>query len=123
MGNLCSGGGQHLDRPNNVKVDSMVLSKNNSVQDSLVGPSRPKVEESPQPSREPSTAPIVTQEQLLVVESLPSPAILRQKSSKACQIVNERIIEENGTIGGLNFTLQWWDPNDLDLIVICPCGN
>lgn len=26
-------------------------------------------------------------------------------------------------IGKFNFTLVWYDPNDLDLYVTCPCGN
>lgn len=30
---------------------------------------------------------------------------------------------ENARIGKLNFSLRWWDPNDLDLHVICPCGT
>jgi len=33
------------------------------------------------------------------------------------------IVEEKGTVGDLNFTLQWFDANDLDLSVFCPCGT
>ena len=26
-------------------------------------------------------------------------------------------------MGKLNFTLSWYDPNDLDIFVTCPCGS
>lgn len=26
-------------------------------------------------------------------------------------------------MGKLNFTLMWYDPNDIDIEVICPCGS
>ena len=44
-------------------------------------------------------------------------------SKKALTKTVTRVIEEKGTIGAINITLQWFDPNDLDLFVICPCGT
>ena len=47
-------------------------------------------------------------------------------SSKNSQIIeqelHDRLNRHGATIGQLNFSLRWWDPNDLDLHVTCPCG-
>lgn len=37
------------------------------------------------------------------------------------QELHDRLGRHNANIGKLNFSLRWWDPNDLDLHVICPC--
>ena len=39
------------------------------------------------------------------------------------QELHDRLGRHNATIGKLNFSLRWWDPNDLDLHVTCPCGT
>ena len=39
------------------------------------------------------------------------------------QELHDRLNRHGATIGELNFSLRWWDPNDLDLHVICPCGT
>lgn len=37
--------------------------------------------------------------------------------------VYELVTEAQGTIGALNISLQWSDPNDIDLHVFCPCNT
>lgn len=37
--------------------------------------------------------------------------------------MHDRLNRHNANIGKLNFSLRWWDPNDLDLHVICPCNT
>lgn len=39
------------------------------------------------------------------------------------QELHQRLDKNKAKIGKLNFSLRWWDPNDLDLHVICPCGS
>ena len=39
------------------------------------------------------------------------------------QELHDRLSLHNANIGDLNFSLRWWDPNDLDLHVTCPCGT
>jgi hypothetical protein len=39
------------------------------------------------------------------------------------QELQYRLFRESGNISKLNFSLRWWDPNDLDLHVTCPCGT
>ncbi len=49
-----------------------------------------------------------------------------EKDSKDAQKDNslrEKLIKHGATIGKLNFSLEWFDPNDLDLYVICPCNT
>ena len=41
----------------------------------------------------------------------------------AVSYTRESISLEGGTIGKLNFSLEWHDANDLDLHLVCPCGN
>ena len=39
------------------------------------------------------------------------------------QELHDRLNRHGANIGKLNFSLRWWDPNDLDLHVECPCGT
>lgn len=39
------------------------------------------------------------------------------------QELQDRLGKHKANIGKLNFSLRWWDPNDLDLHVICPCNT
>lgn len=53
---------------------------------------------------------------------------LARSGSKNNQIIIEQELQDrlgrhNANIGKLNFSLRWWDPNDLDLHVICPCNT
>ena len=38
-------------------------------------------------------------------------------------LLNCRLNRENASFGECNITLMWNDPSDLDLHVICPCGE
>ena len=48
-------------------------------------------------------------------------------SSKNSQVIeqelHDRLTKHKANIGKLNFSLRWWDPNDLDLHLNCPCGT
>ncbi|ETO05372.1 hypothetical protein RFI_32024 [Reticulomyxa filosa] len=37
--------------------------------------------------------------------------------------LRERLASEGATFGTLNFSLEWYSPNDLDLHVTCPCNS
>ena len=37
------------------------------------------------------------------------------------QELHDRLSLHKANIGDLNFSLRWWDPNDLDIHVYCPC--
>ena len=39
------------------------------------------------------------------------------------QELQDRLDRHKAKIGKLNFSLRWWDPNDLDLHVVCPCNT
>ena len=39
------------------------------------------------------------------------------------QELHDRLTKNKANIGKLNFSLRWWDPNDLDLHLNCPCGT
>lgn len=52
---------------------------------------------------------------------------VRRTGSAASQVIeqelHDRLHKHGANIGELNFSLRWWDPNDLDIHVICPCGT
>ena len=39
------------------------------------------------------------------------------------QELHDRLVTNKANFGKLNFSLRWWDPNDLDIHVVCPCGT
>lgn len=60
----------------------------------------------------------------------PTPAVTTSKPRTASknsiiieQELQDRLGRHGANIGKLNFSLRWWDPNDLDLHVICPCNT
>jgi uncharacterized protein YfaP (DUF2135 family) len=80
-------------------------------------------------------APVVVPPPVAAVARTASKALSRsgskniaRSSSKNNQIIIEQELQDrlgrhNANIGKLNFSLRWWDPNDLDLHVTCPCGT
>ena len=38
-------------------------------------------------------------------------------------VLKDRLVAAGAKIGHLSFALEWMDPNDLDLHIVCPCGT